>query len=228
MRCPSCSAEVNSHETVCPTCHCEITAIHPEIRSGGLARDFFEPSNWLNALSRYVVLPILVLVITHYILFFVLEVSISSVYVTLIYGSVAFLFGYDLRCRAYKHVAIACGFGLVVGVIAVTGMSASILVLLNQPFFPDKRHIQDFVETSMAIMLAYAAGNATADFILRLLPDTGEHKSCATSIRALMALARGEQTVTQRLLSIEAAIKALTAVVLAVGALLLALKALIF
>jgi hypothetical protein len=230
MLCPSCSAEIKDGAKVCPVCHQELTAVQLEIGSSApvVRTDAFEPSSWLEFVSHYMLLPILLLIVAHYILFFLFQLNILSVYMTLIYCTIAFPFGYDLCSRTRNHVAVACAVGLVVGVAAVTGMSAVVFLLLDQGFFPDKRQVQDFIETLMAIMLAYAAGSATANFVHQLLPDTAGYKSFADSIRAIIALAHGGPGVTERLLSLEAAIKALVAVVLAVGTLLVAVRKLIF
>jgi hypothetical protein len=146
--------------------------------------------------------------------------------VTLIFAAVVFPFGYDLSIRTGNHVAVACALGLLVGATAAAGMSTVVLVLLDQEFFPDKRQIQDFIEISIAIMLAYAAGNATGDFIVQLLPDSADKRTVIGSIRAVIALARG-RSLTERAVSLEAAIKALTAVILALGALVVAIRKLI-
>jgi len=185
-----------------------------------------ETDSPLTFISRYIFLPILLLIVTHYILFFVLHLDIAPVFVTLIFAAVVFPFGYDLSIRTGNHVAGAFALGLIVGVTAATGMSTVVLVLLDQGFFPDKRQIQDFIEVSMAIMLAYAAGNATGDFILQLLPDDADSRTVIGSIRAVIALAHG-RSLTERAVSLEATIKALTAVVLALGALVVAVRKLI-
>ena len=185
-----------------------------------------ETNGPLTFISRYIFLPILLLLVTHYISFFVLQLNIAPVFVTLIFAAVAFPFGYDLSIRTGNHVAVAFALGLIVGVAAATGMSTVVLLLLDQGFFPDKRQIQDFIEISIAIMLAYAAGNAMGDFILQLLPDGADPRTVIGSIRAVIALAHG-RSLTDRAVSLEAAIKALTAVVLALGALVVPIRKLI-
>jgi hypothetical protein len=43
--------------------------------------------------------------------------------------------------------------------------------MFNQKIFPDRRQIQDFAKKSVAIMLAYGSGNATANFISYLFAE---------------------------------------------------------
>ena len=211
MRCSLCSAEIDDNSEICAVCQRHVA------------------SDWLKCISRYILLPILLLIIAHYVLLFLFQLDILSIYMNLIYSTVALPFGYALFNRTRCHIAVACLAGLVVGVAAVTGMSAVVFLLLHQEFFPDKRHIQDFVEASVAIMLAYAAGSAIASLVHQLLPEMAVHRTFAESIRGLIALARGGpgHTIADRLLSLEAAIKALVAVALAVGTLVVAIKKLI-
>lgn len=226
MRCPSCSAEVRDGAKVCPVCQGNITSSRTGLVKQNHAATS-QPGSWLRFLSRYTLFPILLLIITHYILLFVLQLDITPTTMNLIYCAVTFPFGYNLFSRTRKHVGIASGLGLLTGIAAVTGMSTVVFVLLHQSFFPDERQIQDFIETSMAIMLAYASGNATANLADQVLLD---NKSFPKFGQAIVALVRGKsgQTLAERLGSLEAAIKALVAIVLAFATLLVAVRKLIF
>jgi hypothetical protein len=226
MRCPSCSAEVKDGAEVCPVCQGNITSSRTELVEQTHAATL-QPGSWLKFLSRYTFFPILLLIITHYILLFVLQLDITPISMNLIYCAVAFPFGYNLFSRTRNRVGVASALGLLTGIAAVTGMSTMVFVLLHQSFFPDERQIQEFIETSMAIMLAYASGNATANFIHQVLPD---NMSFTNFGPAIVALVRGKsgQTLAERLGSLEAVIKALVAVVLAFGTLLVAVRKLIF
>src|SRR5262249_24852779 len=99
-----------------------------------------------------------------------------------------------------------------------------------QEFFPDQRQVQDFAETSVAIMLAYGSGNATANFISYLLPNIPLNRTAGDSDRAvwllLVRLERGP-SIAGQINSIDATVKAMVALVVTVGTLLVAIKKLL-
>jgi hypothetical protein len=212
MLCPSCSAEIADKTQRCPVCHKQVAASLPPTR--GLI---------LAIAARYVFLPIIILLASSYLIFFVVELKVSPIVVILIFCAIVFPFGFGLHLRSNCGVVIACALGLLVGLSAVTAMSTLLFVMLGQEFFPDKRQIQDFFETSFAIMLAYAAGSATADFTEQVFPDAA-HSTFSEFARRVIELSRGGASLTDRLRSLESVIKALVAIVLAFGALVVAVK----
>jgi hypothetical protein len=159
-----------------------------------------------------------------------LQLNIWFGYFNIVCAVIALPFGYDLFFRTGVRVAGSFFIGLVVGVLASAGMSVVVSAIFNQGIFPDLRQSEDFVETTITIMLAYATGNATANLVSYLWLDATSQKSTLESIRAIILAVRARRgaPIAHQIRSLEGIIKALVAVVLAVGTLLVAIRELLF
>jgi hypothetical protein len=185
-----------------------------------------------RGLAIYIVLHVIfivfVLVICQY--YVLIQLGVSVAYVNVLYAGVSFIFGYDSFFRANVRITGAFAIGLIVGIIAVMCMSVVVSILFDQSIFPDQRQKADFAETVLTIMFGYAAGNATANLIRYHFTDPTFPKTTFESIGALVAAVRTLRgsTLMHRIRSTETIVRALVALTLAVGALLLAIRKLIF
>jgi hypothetical protein len=171
---------------------------------------------WIPYLLNHVLLVVFLLMISHYVMIFF--VSLPPIAMNVVYMAIAFPFGYDLFARTNVGLGIILILGLLVGVLAVTGMST---VLAGT------RARQDLAETTVAIMLAYVAGSAVANFLRQVLPAQA-HNSFGGIIGDIITFAGGMESerLAVKIQSIERTVRAFIALVVAVGALIIAVKGL--
>jgi hypothetical protein len=171
---------------------------------------------------------ITILICAHYIL--ELQFDLGFTYINIVYAVITFPCGYSSFFRTQARLSGALLIGFIVGVVATACMTAIVSLVFHQEFFPDQRQVQDFAETSVAIMLAYGSGNATANFISYLLPNLSPDRTAGDSVRAiwlhLVRLERG-RSIAGQINSIDATVKAMVALVMTVGTLLVAIKKLL-
>ena len=180
---------------------------------------------WIPYLLNHVLLVVFLLMISHYVMIFF--VSLPPIAMNVVYMAIAFPFGYDLFARTNVGLGIILILGLLVGVLAVTGMSTVLAVILDEPFLGSTRARQDLAETTVAIMLAYVAGSAVANFLRQVLPAQA-HNSFGGIIGDIITFAGGMEfeRLAVKLESIERTVRAFIALVVAVGALIIAVKGL--
>ena len=106
-------------------------------------------------------------------------------------------------------------------------MSVVNALLANAPLFASPQTRQDFAESSGAIMLAYGAGAAMAGFLERVSPASfASGDGLVGIISVIVELTRPDQAkkAAEHIQAVGTIMKAITFVVLAAGALILAFK----
>jgi hypothetical protein len=175
---------------------------------------------------RYLVLPVLALLLTHYVM--QIRLDAPAIYTNLACIVVVFPFGYDLFWRAQYKLGFAFIVGLAVGIVSVAGMSAVVSLYYGQPFWPTSpRAWQDSIEFAVSIALSIVAGNALASVMQRSLANSAVSNSSfsmtANAIALLLNTKNGD-ALTLKVRSIEKSLSALTAVAAALGAFYGAIK----
>jgi hypothetical protein len=189
--------------------------------------DVGDPFRWVPYLLNHVLLVVFLLMISHYVMIFL--VSLPPIAINVVYMAIAFPFGYDLFARTNVGLGIVLVLGLLVGMLAVTGMSTVLAVILDEPFLGSARARQDLAETTVAIMLAYVAGSAFANFLQQVLPaPSHDHNSPGGIIKDVITFAAGMESgrLADRVQSTTRIVRALIALIVAVGALIIAVKGL--
>jgi hypothetical protein len=165
------------------------------------------------------------LLVAHYVMIY--ELSLSAVQMNIAYVIIALPFGFDFFIFFRARLGSALLVGALLGSIVVLGMSTVVWLSFGSPFLPDDpRSKRDVAETVLAVMCAYAAGNALAAAIYQLLPEAfaAPNDSFVLTIKNILLAVRAafEGRTIERINGVQAIIKALTSLVLAVGGLWLA------
>jgi hypothetical protein len=171
-------------------------------------------------LARYILLPILLLVIAHYVL--TLHFDTNEVYMRLTAIAIPLAFGFDLRWRARLGPGVSVASGIVVGVIAVAAMLTATAVSDGTSILP-REHIgwQSTFEYAVSITLATVTGNIFAGILnhsAKGATPPGFYSRLTEFIAWMLGIRRDNQSFAEHLNTIETTLKAVTAVVAAVGA----------
>jgi hypothetical protein len=195
--------------------------------SRGLSPSALPPWSLKHYILNHFCLAVLLLIVSHYIMIFFVEASRSVM--NLVFMAIVFPFGYDNCYRLRSGFGMSLVFGLSIGVTAVIGMSTILWLTLNEPFFGSPRARQDLIEATVAIMLSYGCASALARFIYQLVPSSArDNVTLATTLQTILSSfgpSKGAETV-KYIKTVETIIRALGVLVVAVGALLFAIKGL--
>jgi hypothetical protein len=184
MNCPYCAEPVSSQATVCKTCRRDIALVTQlkianleleekvhelqeelsRLRPGGPAEAVPAaevppppPPGLVDLVVVYILVPILLLMGTHYLL--VIKVDANLIWLRAVSIVLPALFGALLQRRLRARWYTALGFGVVVGLLAVLGMSTTVHFTDGDPILP--RGTVDWRETleySTSIALGYLLG----------------------------------------------------------------------
>jgi hypothetical protein len=184
--------------------------------------------HWPTDFGSYVLLPILLLLVAHYLMD--IRFNVHLVYLRLVSIGIGLILGYSILSKRDRHVGWALCVGAFVAIVTVLGMSITVWIVRGGgPVLPaSAKEWQDFVEYSISIVLATVTGNVLASFVGRTLPlsesaGDGFSMIAYAIIRKVGPNLSGDILVT-RLQSIERLLKAGTAIVMAAGTLYTALK----
>jgi hypothetical protein len=128
----------------------------PQAAAGGPARAI---GSWPTDLAIYLIIPILILVVAHYVIAYALDVS--SAYLQVVAVAVPFCFGFLLSWLAGRGAATAVAIAVTLGVVAVSGMTLSDGLNSGQPILPETRvEWRDNIVFAVSIALSFVAGHA--------------------------------------------------------------------
>jgi hypothetical protein len=117
------------------------------------------PGSWPTDLVRYLIVPIVVLLVAHYII--VNALDLNSAYLRIVSIGIPLLFGFLLSRHAGRGAAATVAIALVLGVVAVAGMTVSEGLSSGEPILPQTRfEWKDNIEYAASIALSLMAGHA--------------------------------------------------------------------
>jgi hypothetical protein len=177
------------------------------------------------ASARAISVAVLLLLAVHYLLVFKFNSSAAP----LVYAFVSLTLGYGYWFQDRPSRTWALLVALVIAVASVTLMSVIVSVLFKQTLFPDGRQIQDFVEAIVLIGVGYLAGCSIASVVFDWIGNEGSDVTAWNSIikAATRVTSKPMPPVTKGIRSLDGIAKALVALVLTVGTLLVAVKKLL-
>ncbi len=214
MECPFCAEEIKDEALVCKCCgrdlkipkplieeNQELTATIGELRlevehlKAELARRKAPGAFWATHLAIYIVPPIMLLLVAH--VFLIVK---------------------------FAHLGwrMAAGVGVVIGIIAVAGMTTIIGYTDNVPIMPQNiREWRETIEYAASIALATLTGNILATMARNILPKhvAGSRQPSAMAMRIAMLIDphASKQALRRRSEKIDGLIKTTGSVGAAVG-----------
>ena len=220
MECPFCTETIWDEAIVCKQCCRDLRLAKPVIAENQeligiieelqlqldavraqIARHSAPISYWLKYYGIYVLPPVLILLLAHYIM--IVRFDLNPIYLRLASFIIPLPFGFVLLWIARHGFRWAFAVGLIVGAAAVGGMLTVIGYTDNVPIAPSNaREWREATEYAISIALAMVTGDVLATFLRRLIPGTmaDSERPNPLAMRVALALGRhvGHQAIRRR------------------------------
>jgi len=182
---------------------------------------------WLIYLSAFVVLPVLILLLAHYLM--TVRFDVNVLFLRIVSMLVPLPFGFALYWKYRAPFLAPVLMGAVVGVAAVAGMLTVIGLVDRVPIVPqDQREWQEALEYALSIALAVLTGYMLARIVQRIFhtgtKSSGIVNSIAREIASLMGPAGNEQGLKARIASIEQMLNSAVTVATTLGSIYAGVK----
>jgi len=217
MECPYCLEDFNEEALVCKDCGRDLRLVRPVINENlrlvALAMDLEDQVHkartavaratapftfWATHCVVYILLPIILLIAAHFLI--VVTLDVSPLFLRLASIAIPLPFGLLVIWRSHHGIEWAIGDGIVIGLLAVTGMLIAVAVIDNVPVLPDNaRDWRETLEYVASIALANITGAVLAIFLRRMLPRTLDATGAPSAAAVTIARIAGRQVGTQAL-----------------------------
>lgn len=220
MECAYCAETVRDEALACKHCNRDLRVARPTILEiqdmvveiDALQRQLDRANNRLAMIDTpvryalqlgaiYVLIPTVLLVCTHYLLFFVLNASplylrIASILIPLPFG-LALL---SVRKIGFSGALLA---GAIAAIIGVTGMLIVSNMIDRVPIVPaNRREWRETLEYAASIALAYGTGNMIGMFFFQVLPSVmargGKPNAAAYRVARILGQHVGQEQLRRR------------------------------
>jgi hypothetical protein len=203
----------------------KLDASHREIRANLMGFQGWRSAIaiWREHFLAYILLPALLIVLTHYVMIY--RFGFERLYVQASCIIITMPVGYQMFWRAGYRMGTVLGYGVAIGVGAAFGTSWVVWLIDNVPIFPDSQKAwQLTVEFIVAITLGTVSGNAFASVLYRITPDVAISNDIYSSIAKMTMSFVGKNrddhsTDDDRIKVVEKTLNAITAIITAIGAL---------
>jgi hypothetical protein len=220
MECPFCAEDFNDTARVCKSCGRDLRLVLPIIeenqelirKAGELqlrvnrlraaeARQAMPLQFWALHFGVYLLVPIVLLLIAHYVITIMFDVPL--LYLRLGSFAIPLPFGFVLLMFSHHGFRWSALYGAVVGAVSVAGMLTIVGFADNIAILPENtREWREVFEYAASIMLAYVTGNVLAALAQRMVPKTLDASSAPSpavlhSVRIVGGPA-GSQTLRRR------------------------------
>jgi hypothetical protein len=138
---------------------------------------------WAKHLAAYIVPPILLLLAAHVLL--IVKLDVNPLIMRIVAMLIPLPFGFALAWLAHLGWRMAVGIGVLIGVVAVAGMTI-IAYVDDIPIMPENlREWRETAEYAVSIALAFLTGNILATMARNILPKhvAGPQQPSAVAMR---------------------------------------------
>jgi hypothetical protein len=167
-------------------------------------------------LTQYLLLPIVLILVAHYVIDIRLDVSLTYFQVLVFF--IALAAGFLLSSQAKATIATALVMAVAITLVTLIGMSGIVwLARGGGPLAPtSSREWQDVIDFSINVISATLAGHVAASFVQSTFPSFEPREFLS---KATKSLAQDPEAATSGISTAEKLVKALTALILALVAL---------
>jgi hypothetical protein len=131
----------------------------PRTPAGGVDIALSPPGSWPADLVRYLIVPIVVLLVAHHVI--VNALDLDAGYLRVVSIGVPFISGFLLTWQGGRGAGTAVAIATAIGVISVAGMTVSQSLNSGDPILPETRfEWRDNIEYAASIVLSLIAGHA--------------------------------------------------------------------